>query len=167
MAFNSLFSAIFEQIARKVVEDLKPQKDGKAVSVTDVKSICDRVIAQSLIEVTFNSESSKVVHKPVEEYNTCSFVLVRGDREGEVCGKKARTGYHHCHVHEAVVEKSKIAKVHCQHVMKKGKNPGKSCGATAMKGKTVCSKHATTKAPIPSRDKVPKPKATSTVDSEE
>lgn len=159
MAFNMMFSAIFEQVARKIVEELKPEKNGKPVTVADIKSICDATLASSLIEVRFDSGESKVVHKPDLEYHTCPFVLVRGDREGEVCGKKTRSGCEHCSVHESVIKKSKIEKATCQYILAKGKNPGKPCGATAMKEKTVCSKHATAKINT-RKEKIPKPKAT-------
>ena len=161
MAFNAMFNAIFEQIAQTIVTELKPAN----TSVADVKSLCDCILARSLIEISFGSGESKIVHKPVADYKVCSFVLARGKKSGEICGKKAKSGCEYCTVHESVVEKSKIPKDTCEHVLTKGKNPGKVCGATAMKGKNVCSKHSTAKKST-KKEVVPKAKPVTSSDEE-
>lgn len=162
MAFNAMFNAIFEQIAQTIVTELKPAN----TSVADVKSLCDCILARSLIEISFGSGESKIVHKPVADYKVCSFVLARGKKSGEICGKKAKSGCEYCTVHESVVEKAKIPKETCQHVLTKGKDTGKVCGATAMKGKTVCSKHSTV-SKKGAKEKIPKAKPTSSDEEEE
>ena len=140
MTFNAMFNAIFDQISKRVVETYHPKKaDGKLATTNDVRVVCDRVMAESFIQITFGGNDSKVLHKP-EEYKACTYVIGRGERIGEECGKKAKSGHDCCSTHVVAIERSKIVKTTCQHVYTKGKNPGSVCSAVASDGK-YCSKH--------------------------
>ena len=141
MTFNAMFNAIFDQISKQVVDTFHPKReDGKDATANDVRIVCDRVMAESFIQITFGGKESKVLHKP-EEYKSCSFLLTRGERAGETCNKKAKTGCEFCSTHSAAAEKAKVKKPTCEHVFTKGKNPGSVCAATVSEGGKFCSKH--------------------------
>jgi hypothetical protein len=141
MTFNAMFNAIFDQISKRVVETYHPKReDGKHATINDVRVVCDRVMAESFIQITFGGGESKVLHKP-EEYKTCTYVLGRGDRAGDACGKKAKSGCDYCGTHAAVAEKAKVKKATCEHIFTKGKTPGSTCTSAASDGSKYCSKH--------------------------
>jgi hypothetical protein len=141
MTFNAMFNTIFDQLSKRVVETFSPKReDGKEATVNDVRAVCDRVMAESFIQITFGGKESKVLHKP-EVYKACTFVLSRGDRIGDECGKKAKAGCDYCSTHSVVSEKAKIKKATCEHVFTKGKTPGDVCPATVSDGGKYCSKH--------------------------
>lgn len=141
MTFNAMFNAIFDQISKRVVETYHPKReDGKDATINDVRVVCDRVMAESFIQITFGGGESKVLHKP-EEYKTCTYVLGRGDRAGDACGKKAKSGCDYCGTHAAVSEKAKVKKPVCHHIFTKGKTPGSTCTSAASDGSKYCSKH--------------------------
>lgn len=141
MTFNAMFNAIFDQISKRVVETYHPKReDGKEATVNDVRTVCDRAMAESFIQITFGGGESKVLHKP-EEYKTCTYVLGRGDRAGDACGKKAKVGCDYCGSHAAAAEKAKVKKVTCEHIFTKGKNPGSTCTSAATDGDKYCAKH--------------------------
>ena len=141
MTFNSMFNAIFDQISKRVVEKFQPKRaDGKDATINDIRVVCDRVMAESFIQISFGENETKVLHKP-EEYKSCCYVLTRGDRSGDECGKKSKSGCNYCSTHSTVIERAKVKKPTCEHIFTKGKIPGSVCTATVSDGGKYCSKH--------------------------
>ena len=143
MTFNAMFNSIFDQISREIIKTFTPNRqDGKPATIADVRTMCDRVMTESFIQITFGKGGeSKILHKP-EEYKTCPFILTRGDRNGDKCGKKTKAGCECCGIHMATLAKSKVKKAICKHVFTKGSDKaGTVCTTSVADGGDYCSKH--------------------------